>query len=111
MNLSLLSQIHLASNMVMDYHPFIISCLKGRLERTPTPYPKEMKQRVQHVRNLAMKQLGNTPNGDVHHVMKASGAAALQVLQLQLFLTGSKLHSYRISLNITDFEWRNSAAD
>ena len=35
----------------------------SRLKRTPTPYPKEMKQRVQHMRNLALKQ-ANVPNGE-----------------------------------------------
>ena len=37
----------------------------GRLERTPTPYPKEMKHRIQHMRNLAMKELHVVNNGDV----------------------------------------------
>ena len=32
--------------------------LQGKLERQPTPYPKEMKHRIQHMRNLALKQLG-----------------------------------------------------
>ena len=36
----------------------------GRLERTPTPYPKEMKHRIQHMRNLALKEL-NVGNGEV----------------------------------------------
>ena len=35
----------------------------SRLKRTPTPYPKEMKHRVQHMRNLALKQ-ANVPNGE-----------------------------------------------
>ena len=35
---------------------------QGNLKRTPTPYPKEMKHRLQHMRNLAYKQL-NVPNG------------------------------------------------
>ncbi len=37
---------------------------EGNLQRTPTPYPKEMKHRLQHMRNLALKQL-NVPNGQV----------------------------------------------
>lgn len=40
-------------------YAYLINCFsQGRLQRTPTPYPKEMKQRIQHIRNLAMKQLG-----------------------------------------------------
>ena len=41
----------------------VVFILQGKLERCPTPYPKEMKQRAQHMRNLAMKQ--STPNGEV----------------------------------------------
>ncbi len=43
---------------------WLIMCYQGTLERHPTPYPKEMKHRIQHMRNLALKQL-NIPNGDV----------------------------------------------
>ena len=49
----------------------------GRLTRTPTPYPKEMKQRIQHVRNMA--QLKQTHlqqrNGDVIGATGATVAA------------------------------------
>ena len=38
--------------------------MQSRLERIPTPYPKEMKDKFIHMRNLAVKQSG-LPNGDV----------------------------------------------
>ena len=48
--------------------------LKGKLERCPTPYPKEMKNRIQHMRNLALKQL-NIPNGAVRQGPDPGGGA------------------------------------
>ena len=46
----------------------------GRLTRTPTPYPKEMKQRIQHVRNMALKQT-HLRSGDVISATSATVAA------------------------------------
>ena len=47
----------------------------SRLQRTPTPYPKEMKQRIQHVRNMALKQHPVTASGGV-----AGGVGAADVM-------------------------------
>ena len=32
--------------------------LQNQLQRTPTPYPKELKSRIQQIRNLAIKKAG-----------------------------------------------------
>ncbi|GFR86841.1 leucine-rich repeat-containing protein 7 [Elysia marginata] len=51
---------------------------EGHLVRCPTPYPKEMRAKVRHARNLAMRQMvggGAEASADEGRVMPSDGAA------------------------------------
>ena len=74
MSVAFLRSLHM--HMVELNFKYVLSLqqLKGNLERCPTPYPKEMKNRIQHMRNLALKQL-NIPNGAVRQGPDPGGGA------------------------------------
>lgn len=80
-------------------NPFVaILILQGKLERCPTPYPKEMKHRIQHMRNLALKQL-NVPNGGIRQGPDPGGGVAADAQRGKVNLySSSNLHGLPLLL-------------